>query len=80
MFGMSQVLQYVIQEGGDILGYIDHMSFVARQAQLECFLDSALVSYNRDVIDRVVRGDLQLFVAGDPISVACNFPLKSIVN
>ena len=78
MFGMSQVLQYIVGEGGDIRGYINHMAFVTRQAQLDCFSDSALVSYDRDVIDRVIRGDLSSFVAGDPISVACNFHAGNI--
>ena len=79
MYGMSQVLLYLIREDGDAMGYVDHMSFIARQAQLNCFNDHALISYDRDVVDKVIRGDLRSFVAGDTISVACNFHAGNVL-
>lgn len=57
IYGMTCVSKYVLQTGGDINGYLNHMCFVARQAQLDSFTDLTFVNYDRSVIDGDCGGD-----------------------
>ena len=77
-YGMTQVLINISKSGGDADAYLDHMAFVSKQAQLNSFNDAALVSYDRAVVDKVVRGDLPAFVAADTVSAACSFHAGNI--
>ena len=77
-YGMTQVLLNIAKSGGETMGYMEHMAFVAKQGQLNSFADIALISYDRAVVDKVVRGDLSTFVAGDTVSAACSFHAGNI--
>ena len=72
--GMGRVMMYLSQNSGDVLSYIQHFNFIAAQAHKNNFTDQAFVCYERDVTDKVIRGDgRSSFVAGDPLAVASNF-------
>lgn len=69
-YGMARVSKHLRQSGGDIDSYLEHMLFVAKQASTANFTDSALVNYDREIIDKLIMGDASTFLAGDPIAVS----------
>ena len=71
--GMVRVLEYLVSANGDATSYIEHLAFVTKQASLHSFYDSAYVSYNRSVVDKVVRGSSIKFIAGDTLSASSHF-------
>lgn len=73
VLGMCCVARFLLQSGGDISSYLSHMSFIARQAHLECFIDTTFVEYDRAVVDAVINGEISTFVAGYPLAQALSF-------
>ena len=71
--GMSRVLEYIVLVNGDATSYLEHMVFITKQASVHHFNDSAYVSYDRAVVDKVVKGYSKKFIAGDTLSVASHF-------
>lgn len=73
MLGMAKVAKFLYHSGGDIASYLGHMIFVARQAQLDAFVDSTFVQYDHILIDAVLDGDIPTFVAGYPLAQSMCF-------
>ena len=73
MSGMGQVKLHLSKTGGDISSYLEHFSFLSRQAGAHRFLDSAYVFYDRHVVDQYINGYSDKFVSGDLFSVALHF-------
>ena len=72
--GMGRVLEFLVHSGSTEVGsYLIHMNFVTKQASVHSFCDIAYVSYDRSVVNQVVRGGSATFVAGDTLSVASHF-------
>ena len=71
--GMNRVLDYLVSINGDAASYLEHMIFVTKQASVHSFTDSAYVSYDRAVVDKVAKGNTKKFVAGDTLAVASHF-------
>lgn len=73
MLGMAEVAKFLYHSGGDIASYLGHMIFVARQAQLDAFVDSTFVQYDHILIDAVLDGDIPTFLAGYPLAQSMCF-------
>ena len=85
MSGMGRVMTHLSTSGGDLVAYVSHFNFVAKQAASHNFTDSAFVAYDRYVVDQVIKGSLThdmplpTFVAGDLLGVASNFHAGNMV-
>lgn len=73
VYGMCKVAQFLLLSGGDIHGYMNHMSFITRQARQDCYLDSNFVDYDRIVVNSVIKGETPTFVAGYPLAQSMCF-------
>ena len=78
MSGMGRVMQYILDSGGDLAGYIGHFNFVAEQAHQHNFVDQAFVGYDRFVIDKFIKLETsnklpKVFSVGDVLAVASHF-------
>lgn len=73
VLGMCGVAKYLLQLGGDIDPYLSHMSFIARQAYLDCFTDATFVEYDRVVTDAIIHGDIPTYIPGYPLAQALAF-------
>ena len=66
MSGMSRVMLPLDKSGGDLGGYLEHFSFIARKGGVHGFVDSAYVSYNCLVMDQYINGESDTIDHGDP--------------
>lgn len=73
VLGMSWLAKYLQQSGGNVSAYLSHMSFIARQAYLDCFVDNTFIEYDRVVTDAVIRGDIATYIPGYPLAQALAF-------
>ena len=69
IFGMTKVLQFVVEVSGSASGYASHMSFITAKAALGLYITESLIRYDLAVTDKVIQGTLQDWVAADPESV-----------
>ena len=77
MSGMSRVMLHLDKSGGDLGGYLEHFSFIARKAE-HGFVDSAYVSYDRLVMDQYINGESDTIVRRDPFAVALSFHVGNL--
>ena len=78
MSGMGRVMQYLLDNGGDLAGYVGHFNFIAEQGYQHNFVDQAFVSYDRFVIDKYIKLETsnkapKVFSVGDVLGVASHF-------
>lgn len=73
MLGMAKVAKFLYNSGGDIASYLGHVIFVARQAQLDAFVDFTFVQYDHILIDAVLDGEIPTFIAGYPLAQSMCF-------
>ena len=76
--GMGRVMQYLLDTGGDLAGYIGHFNFVSDQAYQHNFVDQAFVGYDRFVVDKFIKLESsnkspKVFSVGDVLGVASHF-------
>ena len=76
--GMCRVLDHLVTSGGDANSYLQHMVFVTKQASVHQFTDAAYVAYDRSVVDKVAKGTVRQFVAGDTLAVASHFHVGNL--
>ena len=75
---MGRVMQYLLDSGGDLAGYIGHFNFIAEQAHQHNFVDQAFVGYDRFVVDKYIKLETtnkspKVFSVGDVLGVASHF-------
>ena len=68
--GMSKVMQFVIDVGGNPKGYAAHMAFISSKAATNYYVTDSLIRYELAVTDKVISGVLPNWLAADPESVA----------
>ena len=76
--GMGRVMQYLVENGGDVAGYVGHFNFIAEQAYQHSFVDQAFVGYDRFVVDKYIKLETsnktpKVFAVGDVLGVASHF-------
>ena len=71
--GMGRVMLHLAKAGGDLVSYVEHFNFIARQAAVHNFVDFAYVSYERYVVDQYINKESDTFIAGDLLGVALHF-------
>ena len=75
---MGRVMQHLLENGGDLAGYIGHFNFIAEQAHQHNFADQAFVGYDRFVVDKYIKLESankspKLFSVGDILGVSSHF-------
>lgn len=73
VLGMCCIAKYLLSSSGNVSSYLSLMSFIARQAHLDCFIDATFVEYDRVVTDAVIRGDIATYIPGYPLAQALAF-------
>lgn len=77
---MARVVKYLLQSGGDVAGYLDHMCYVFRLAATGEYVDSALVGYDRSLIDAVIAREIMSFIPGYPLASCLHFHASNMVR
>ena len=73
MSGMGRVMLHLSKTGGNVASHMCHFSFLMRKAGAHSFNDLAYVGYDRHVVDPVIIGESEDFVAGDLFGIALHF-------
>ena len=69
-YGCIGVLNLLIESGMPFAGYLSHVRFIAAKAAQQVFTTEALVSYERAVTTKVLRGSIPDWMASDAESVS----------